>query len=132
MTEPKESAISTPSTVDAYLAACPDWSRTFLEELRATIRSAAPGATETISYRMPAFRDATGRMLVSYAAFADHCSLFPLNGTVLAALGPEAKRYLAGKGTMRFDRGEPLPVELVTRLVAVRLEENAARGPLQR
>jgi uncharacterized protein YdhG (YjbR/CyaY superfamily) len=122
----------TPTTVDAYLDACPEWARIALEEIRAAIRRVAPDATETISYQMPAFRDATGRMLVSYAAFADHCSLFPLNGTVLAALGPDARRYLAGKGTMRFDRGEPLPVELVERVVAVRLEENAAKGPRKR
>lgn len=116
-------------TTEDYYAACPEWARDALADLRATIREVVPEATETISYGMPTFRDADGRMLVSIAAFKDHCSLFPLNGHMVAQLGPEAAPYAAGKGTMRFKRGEPLPAELVKRVVRLRLEENAAKKP---
>ncbi len=113
-------------TVEAYLAALPADQRTVLEALRATIRAAAPQATEQISYDMPAFK-ANGRLLVSYAAFTRHFSLFPASGAVLDALGDEIAPYHTGKGTIRFTADRPLPEDLVSRIVRVRLEENA--GP---
>lgn len=114
--------------VDAYIAECPEWSREMLEELRAAVGSQVPDATETISYGMPTFKDATGRLLVSYAAFKDHCSLFPLNGTTVAEIGDAVRPYAAGKGTMQFQRGQPLPLDLIRRVVELRLAENAAKG----
>ncbi len=117
-----------PSTVEAYLAALPDDRRIVLEELRATIRTAAPGATETIAYGMPAFRSHGDRFLVSYAAFKRHTSLFPASGAVVEALGEELTPWLAGKGTMRFPVDRPIPLVLVTRIVAIRLAETAARA----
>jgi uncharacterized protein YdhG (YjbR/CyaY superfamily) len=75
---------------------------------------------------MPAFKD-HGRFLVSYAAFKDHCSLFPASAAVTEALGEELKPYFTGKATIRFHADEPLPAALVRRIVKVRLEENAAR-----
>jgi uncharacterized protein YdhG (YjbR/CyaY superfamily) len=109
--------------VDAYLAALPDASRAALEKLRATIRSAAPEATEQISYQMPAFKD-QGRFLVSYAAFTDHCSLFPANDAVREACGDALTPYLSGKGTIRFTVEKPLPAALVKKVVKARLAEN--------
>ena len=116
-----------PSSVEQYLASLPVDKRTALERLRATIRAAAPEATETISYQMPAFK-VNGRMLVSYAAFKDHYSLFPMSGEVVEALADELKPYASGKGTIRFGLDAPLPVALVKKVVKVRLEELAARG----
>lgn len=116
-----------PTSVEDYLAALPDASRAALEELRRTIRAAAPDATEAISYQMPAFKD-HGRLLVSYGAFKDHCSLFPASGSVREALGEELRGYFTGKGTIQFRSGEPLPTALVEKIVKVRLEENAARS----
>jgi uncharacterized protein YdhG (YjbR/CyaY superfamily) len=75
-----------PTTVDDYLASLPEEPRTALEKLRKTIRAAAPKATETISYQMPTFKD-HGRFLVSYAAFKNHCSLFPASKAVMEAHG---------------------------------------------
>jgi uncharacterized protein YdhG (YjbR/CyaY superfamily) len=120
--------VSGSDDVDAYLAAVPPTQRAALEHLRATIRAAAPHVTETISYQMPAFRDGD-RLLVSYAAFKTHCSLFPMSGAAIAAGGDELQPYVAGKGTLRFDPEAPIPDDLVRRIVAIRLEENASRRP---
>ena len=113
------------SSVEEYIAAIPEGPRAALEELRRTIKAAAPEATEAISYQMPAFKD-HGRFLVSYAAFKDHCSLFPASEAVREALGDELEPYLSGKGTIRFHADDPLPAALVRRIIEVRLEENAA------
>jgi uncharacterized protein YdhG (YjbR/CyaY superfamily) len=118
--------MTAPTSVEGYLAALPEESRAALEKLRKTIKAAAPEATETISYQMPAFKD-HGRFLVSYAAFKDHCSLFPASEAVLEALGEELKPYFSGKGTIRFTADKPLPSALVRKIVKVRIEENAAR-----
>jgi uncharacterized protein YdhG (YjbR/CyaY superfamily) len=115
------------SGVDDYLAALPPDQREALEHVRATIRAAAPDATEAISYGMPAFKQ-DGRGLVGYAAFKVHCSLFPMSSTVIADLAGELAGYVTSKGTIRFTPGEPLPDALITRIVHARLAELAARG----
>jgi uncharacterized protein YdhG (YjbR/CyaY superfamily) len=118
--------MAAPTSVENYLAALPEGSRAALEKLRTTIKAVAPEATETISYQMPAFKD-HGRILVYYAAFKDHYSLFPASTAVMEALGDELKPHFSGKGTIRFDADKPLPVALVKKIVRARLEENAAR-----
>jgi len=120
--------MATPTSIEDYLAALPEEQRAALEELRETIRAAAPRATEKISYAMPAFEQ-DGRFLVSYAAFKDHCSLYPASTAVMEALGAELETYFSGKGTLRFRADEPIPAALVKKIVRVRLEENAARRP---
>jgi uncharacterized protein YdhG (YjbR/CyaY superfamily) len=118
--------MAAPTSVEDYLAALPEEARAALEELRKTIRAAAPEAIETISYQMPAFKD-HGQFLVSYAAFKDHCSLFPASKAVMEALGEELKPYFTGKGTIRFHADKPLPSALVNKLVRVRVEETQTR-----
>ena len=115
-------------TIDDYLAAVPDERRGVVEELRRTVRAAAPEAIETIAYQMPALRSHGGQFLVSYAAYKNHYSLFPASGAVVEALGEELTPYLAGKGTIRFPADKPVPAGLVTRIVKVRLDETAARA----
>lgn len=117
--------MATPTSVEEYLAGLPKKSRAALEKLRKRIRAAAPNATETISYQMPAFKE-HGRFLVSYAAFKEHCSLFPASEAVIEALEEELKPYFSGKGTIRFTVDKPLPARLVSKIVKIRLEENAA------
>jgi uncharacterized protein YdhG (YjbR/CyaY superfamily) len=102
-----------PTSVDDYLAALPEASRIALENLRAAIRAAAPGATETISYGMPAFKD--------------HCSLFPGSKAVIEAYKDELGPRATGKGTIQFRADRPLLSQLVAKIVRARLEENAAR-----
>ena len=115
--------MAAPKTVETYLAALPDDQRAALETLRSTIRSALPGATEHISYQMPAFK-AKGRFVVWFAAFGDHYSLFPASEDVRSSLADAVEPYLAGKGTIRFEYGRRLPVTLVKKIVKVRLAEN--------
>ena len=116
-----------PTTVDSYLAALPPDRRSAVETLRRTVTAAAPEATESIAYQMPALRSHGGQFLVSYAAYKAHYSLFPASDAVVAACGEELTPFLAGKGTIRFPAAKPIPTELVAKVVKVRLAENAAR-----
>jgi uncharacterized protein YdhG (YjbR/CyaY superfamily) len=118
-----------PSTdVDAYLATLPDARRAVMEELRQAIRSAAPEATETIAYNMPAFRSHGGQFLVSFDAYTNHYSLFPASDGVVEALGEGLTPYLAGKGTIRFPASRPIPLDIVAKVARIRFEENAAHS----
>ena len=112
-----------PAEVDAYLAALSPDKRAALQKLRRTIKAAAPAAAECISYRMPAFR--LNGLLVAYAGFTNHCSLFPCGST--KAFAKELARYDTSKGTIRFDPKKPLPVALVRKIVKARVAENAGR-----
>jgi uncharacterized protein YdhG (YjbR/CyaY superfamily) len=117
--------MATPTSVEEYMASLPEAPRAALEKLRKTIKAAAPEATETISYQMPAFK-LHGRFLVSYAAFKNHCSLFPASARVLEEHGEELKPYVSGKGTIRFTTDKPMSSTLVKKIVKARIEENAA------
>ena len=111
-------------SVDDYMATLPEERRAAMEQLRRTIRAAAPDATEAISYNMPAFR-LDGRFFVSYEAYKRHYSLFPWTDEMLAELGDEVKPYAVGKGTLRFPADEPIPLDLVRRIVEIRQREMA-------
>jgi uncharacterized protein YdhG (YjbR/CyaY superfamily) len=96
-----------PKTVEEYLAGVPEPARSTLNKVRATIRSVVPAeTTEVISYRIPAFR--YKGMLVWYAAFSDHCSLFP-TASVISAFKKELKDFRVSKGTIHFPVDKPLP-----------------------
>lgn len=114
------------TSVEEYLNALPDDRRAVMDELRATIRAAAPEATESIAYDMPAFRIG-GQFLVSYAAYKRHYSLFPASGAVVEALGDELTPYLSGAATIQFPASAPIPFELVRKVVKTRLGEKAER-----
>ena len=118
--------MATPLSVDAYMADLAPDRREALEALRQTINAAAPEATEGIAYQMPALRSHGGQFLVSYAAYKAHYSLFPASDVVVRALGDALTPYLAGQGTIRFPANRPIPLELVTRIVEIRVAENAA------
>lgn len=112
--------------VDRYLSEVHEPQRAALEKLRKQIKQAVPEAEEIITYQVPGFR-AHGRPLVSYAAFKDHCSFFPMSTKVVDALGEELAPYVSGKSTLQFDPKKPLPAALVKKIVKARLEENASR-----
>ena len=122
----KTDAKSAPARdVDEYLAGVPKEARTTLEKLRKTIKAAAPMASEVISYEMPMYKH--HGMVVGFAAFKDHCSIFP-GSAVMDAYKEELKRYDTSKGTIRFPANKPLPAALVKKLVKARIKENEARA----
>ena len=107
--------------VDEYLAAVPEPARSTLNKVRAAIRSAVPPeTTETISYGMPAFN--YKGPLIWFAAFSDHCSLFP-TASVIEAFKNELKGFATSKGTIRFPVDKPPSVALVKKLVKARLAQ---------
>jgi uncharacterized protein YdhG (YjbR/CyaY superfamily) len=114
--------------IDDYLAAVPEEARVVLEALRRAIKAAAPDATETISYQIPTFRYRGA--LVAFAAFKNHCSLFPMSTSVLITLKDELAPYDTArtKGTIRFPLGKPPPAALVKKIVKARMKENEARA----
>ncbi len=116
--------------VDAYLRKVPPRMRAVLQELRTTIRAAAPQAEEVISYQMPAFRHQG--ILVYYAAFTDHCSFFPASVVTARRFARELKPFAAGKGTVHLTPERPLPAALVTRIVRARVAENERRAAAKR
>ncbi len=112
-------AKAAPKTVEEYLARVPDPARTTLEKVRAAIRSAAPPeAMETISYGMPAFK--YKGILVWYAAFSNHCSLFP-KAAVIEQFKDDLKGYVTNKGTIQFPTDKPLSSALVKKIVKARV-----------
>jgi len=114
-----------PKTVDEYLARVTEPARSTLKKMRAAIRSAVPrDATETISYRMPVFRH--HGVLVWYAAFADHCSLFP-TASIVEAFKDELEGFKTSKGTIQFPADKPLPTALIKKLVKARVAQNEAK-----
>jgi len=116
---------SAPKNIDEYLARVPEPARGTLNKIRAAIRSVAPpGATEAISYGMPAFKH--NGVLVWFAAFSKHCSLFP-GSSVIEAFQGELKSYATSKGTIQFPTDKPLPTALVKKLVRARITENERR-----
>lgn len=116
-----------PKNVDGYLAAVPDSSRGTFVKLRAAIRSAAPPeASEIISYRIPAIKHKG--ILVWFAAFAKHCSLFP-TASVIDAFKNELKGYSISKGTIQFPLDKPLPTALIKKIVKTRVAQQESKKP---
>jgi uncharacterized protein YdhG (YjbR/CyaY superfamily) len=112
---------SAPKDVDTYIARVPEPARSTLKKVRAAIRSALPPeAAETISYRMPAFN--YKGPLLWYAAFSDHCSLFP-TASVIEAFKDELRNFSTSKGTIHFPVDKPLPATLVRKLVKARIAQ---------
>src|SRR5437899_7089931 len=123
--KPKPAAA--PKSIDAYLASIPEPARATLQKVRSAIRATLPpAATETISYKIPAFRH--GQIVLWFAAFADHCSLFP-TARVIEMFKPNLKPYTLSKGTIQFPTGKPLPSALIKKIVKARLAHIAAKKP---
>lgn len=110
-----------PETIDAYIAMFPKEVQGRLERLRRVIQQAAPDAEEAIRYQMPTFRLA-GRNLVHFAAFAHHIGFYPIPSGI-SAFKKELSVYKQGKGSVQFPLDEPLPYELVEKIVRFRVKE---------
>src|SRR6185436_20604525 len=109
------------STVDHYIAAQPEQSKVVLETIRAAVLQIVPEAEEVISYQMPAFK--FKGMLLWYAAFQKHYSLFPYGETIVA-FKDKLKSYELSKGTIRFTYEKPVPVKLIKEIARFRLKRN--------
>ena len=116
---------STATTIDEYVAGFPAETQKALGEVRVLIAAAAPGATETISYAIPTF-DLRGRHLVHFAAFTRHLGLYPTSSGI-AAFTDELASYKRAKGSVQFPLDQPLPLDLIRRIVEFRVAEVMAQ-----
>jgi uncharacterized protein YdhG (YjbR/CyaY superfamily) len=114
------------STIDEYIAEFPAGTRKGLEEVRAIIRAAAPGATETISYAIPTF-DLNGHHLVHFAGYEKHIGFYPVPSG-MEAFEEELKPYKRGRGSVQFPLGQPMPTDLIRRIVEFRVKENTGKA----
>jgi uncharacterized protein YdhG (YjbR/CyaY superfamily) len=109
--------------VEAHIAALPVEQRRIMERLRQIVLDEAPpNAEEVIAYKMPSLR-VKGQYALSYEAFKDHYSIFPATDLMNLHLGEEVAPYVKGKGTLQFKASEPLPEELIRRVVEIRLKD---------
>jgi uncharacterized protein YdhG (YjbR/CyaY superfamily) len=122
-TTKKPSAKTTQAkTVAAYLQAAPKAKRASLMKLRKTIKAAAPKATEGISYGIVGFKH-KGKRLVYFGHAKTHYALYGIGGGVIEAYAAQLTPYIGNKGTIRFPSDEPVPVQLVTKIVKARVAE---------
>jgi uncharacterized protein YdhG (YjbR/CyaY superfamily) len=116
------------SSIDEYIATFPEEIQTTLQEIRKTVKAAAPDAEEKISYQMPTFF--LKGNLVHFAAFKNHIGFYPTPSGV-EAFKEEIARYQGAKGSIRFPLHEPMPLDLITRIVKMRVAENLKKAELK-
>jgi uncharacterized protein YdhG (YjbR/CyaY superfamily) len=114
-----------PQTIAEYIAQFPPEIQGILQKLRAVIKESAPDATETISYQMPAF--VRHGVLVYFAACKNHIGFYP-TASGIEAFRQELSAYKGAKGSVQFPLGQPLPYELISRIVKFRLAENERKA----
>jgi uncharacterized protein YdhG (YjbR/CyaY superfamily) len=112
--------------IDTYLAGLDGTRRATLQQLRRDILEIVPNAEECISYGMPAFK-VEGKVIAGFAAFKNHLSYLPHSGSVLPALAADTADYEGTKGSLHFAAGQPLPKDLVRKLVTTRLRQLGLR-----
>lgn len=115
----------TPADIDAYIATFPEATQAILQQMRETIQKAAPDATEAISYAMPTFK--LNGNLVHFAAYANHIGFYA-TPTGNEQFTEELSKYKTGKGSIQFPINEPMPLDLITRIVKFRVEQNVLKG----
>ena len=114
-----------PKNIDAYIAEFPAEIQKLLQQVRITIKDAAPAAEETISYGIPTFT--LNGNLVHFAAFKNHIGFYP-TPSAGEAFKKELSVYKGGKGTVQFPLNEPIPFELIRKIVTFRVKENMAKA----
>jgi uncharacterized protein YdhG (YjbR/CyaY superfamily) len=109
-------------SVDDYLAAQPAVAQTALKRVRSTISKALPKAEEVISYNIPAYKQ-NGRVVLYFAGWKHHYSLYPVNDLLVAAFEDELAAYKISKGTIRFPLSQPVPAKLITSIAKFRSKQ---------
>ena len=110
-----------PTSVDQYISSFPPNIQEILEQIRKTIKEAAPNVEEVISYQMPAYK--LNGMLVYFAAFKKHIGFYPVSSAI-AAFKQELSIYKGAKGSVQFPIDKPMPLELISRIVKFRVKES--------
>ncbi len=118
-----------PENVDVYIESFPPEIRLLLQQIRETIKEAAPQATEVISYGMPAFK--TESMLVYFAAHTKHIGFYPF-GSAIEKYKKELSGYKSAKGSVQFPFGQQLPLALVTNIIKFRAKENMEKAAVKK
>jgi uncharacterized protein YdhG (YjbR/CyaY superfamily) len=116
------------TSIDEYIAKFPEDIQLLLEQMRATIKKAAPDASEKISYQMPTFF--LKGNLVHFAALKNHIGFYPTPSAIVK-YEKELKKYISTKGAVQFPLDKPLPLKLVTKMVEFRVEENLKKAELK-
>lgn len=114
-----------PSDIDSYIAGSPEAARDALESVRATIRKAAPEATEAIKYGIPTF--VLGENLVHFGAFSKHIGFYPAPSAI-AAFRDQLSAYKSAKGSVQFPLAAPMPMKLIAQMVRFRVKEIRSKG----
>ena len=114
-----------PSTIDEYISLQPVFLQNVLKDIRNTIIEAAPGATEKISYGMPAF--SLNGILVYFGVFKNHIGFFP-TASGIEAFRDELSQYRTSKGTVQFPFNKPVPLDIISEIVKFRIEVNRGKG----
>jgi len=119
----------TPNDIDTYIRAFPEEIQSLLEQIRLTIREAAPEAEEAIKYAMPTF--VLNGNLVHFAAFKNHIGFYPVPSGI-EAFKKELSEFKGAKGSVQFPLDKPMPLELISRIVKFRVKENQAKSKKKR
>ena len=115
-------------SIDEYIASFPDTIQPILQNIRAAIKEAAPGAEETIKYGMPTF--ILNGNLVHFAAFKNHIGFYPVPSGI-EAFKNELAIYKSGKGSVQFPIDKPIPINLIIKIVKFRVEQNLAKATVK-
>lgn len=120
-------AAEKPRTIDEYIAGFPAETQKALTEIRELVRQEVPAAEETISYDMPTFK-LNGTYLIYFAGWKKHIALYPVTAGTVAGLGDELAGYKGTKGSVHLPLNKPMPLDLVRRILKLRLEENRLKA----
>jgi len=113
-------------SIDEYIAACPEESQAYMQQIRKLIHSLAPDAKEKISYQIACF-ELNGKNLIHFAGWKKHVSLYPVPAGS-EAFERQIELYMDGKGTLKFPLDEPLPLKLIERVVKLHLNVNKKKA----
>jgi len=116
-------------TVDEYIGTFPVATKKIMQQVRKTIKDAAPEAEEVISYNMPAYKQEG--MLVFFAAYKEHIGFYPTPGGI-EAFKKELSVYNSAKGSVQFPIDKPMPLALITKIVKYRVKENQEKASLKK